>query len=207
MSYLGEMGQMPFLGKAEIARRVEELLDECWDGKYPVDIESVCDYLGIALLPVRNLAHTFQVDAFLAADFKTIFVDEEGYERESYRYRFSVAHELGHYVLHRDYCSSRVESYEEWLGLSQNANSGYVEFQANYFAGSLLVPENELVGVLNEEFGGNMARYYWWVRREELERIMREVRRFFKVSEQVVKRRMGEMVYGLDVSGWRKCRN
>lgn len=201
MAYLGESGQIPFMAKAEITKRVEELLDECWDGECPINIEGICDYLGIVLLPVKDLAKDFQVEAFLAADFKTILVDEYGYRRESYRYRFSVAHELGHCVLHRDYYSSRVESYEEWLGLSQSANNGYAEFQANYFAGSLLVPEEELAGMLNMKFDGSMARHYWWVGREELERIMREVREFFKVSEQVVKRRMGEMVYGLEVSG------
>ena len=55
--------------------------------------------------------------------------------------------------------------------------------------------------MLNAKVGGSMARNYWQVGREEFERIMREVRKLFKVSEQVVTRRMGEMVYGLEIPG------
>ena len=200
MGRLDGGAQLPRLGKDEIIQRVEELLDECWDGVFPVDVEAVCDYLGVAIVPVVGLQIEFGVEAFIAADFETIYVDNAGFQEENNRYRFSVAHELGHLVLHRDYFSSRVESFDEWVSLV-SGGCNYAEFQANYFAGSLLAPEEELAGVLNAKFGGSMARNYWRVGREEFERIMREVRKFFKISEQVVTRRMGEMVYGLVIPG------
>ena len=197
MVYLGEDGQIPFISKSEIVERAEELLSECWDGVFPIDVERICDCLGIAILPVTNLSDSFLVDAFISADFKTIYVDAEKYERESYRYRFSVAHELGHYILHREYFSSRVEDYDEWEGLSYGSANHFVEFQANYFAGCLLAPEDELTRVLNKSFGGSFARNYWSTSREKLERIMMGVRRVFRVSEQVVNRRMRDSFYGL----------
>ena len=108
MTYLGEGSQIPFINKGEIAGRARELLNECWDGVFPVDVEKVCDYLGIAILPVAGLADSFCIDAFISADFKTIYVDAERFGQESYRYRFSVAHELGH-SMHSFYSNSFQE--------------------------------------------------------------------------------------------------
>lgn len=197
MVYLGEDGQIPFISKNEIVERVNELLDEYWDGFFPVDVEKICDCLGIAILPVTNLSDNFLVDAFISADFKTIFVDAEEYEHESHRYWFSVAHEVGHYVLHREYFSNRVENFDEWRGISYGTTNHFAEFQANFFAGCLLAPEDELTRVLNKSFGGSFARNYWNTSRERLEGILMGVRKFFKVSEQVVDRRMRDLFYGL----------
>ena len=196
MTYLGEGSQIPFINKGEIAGRARELLNECWDGVFPVDVEKVCDYLGIAILPVAGLADSFCIDAFISADFKTIYVDAERFGQESYRYRFSVAHELGHYILHREYFSSRVWSFEEWQGMTNGGANRVAEFQANYFAGSLLAPEDELLCVLDARFGGSFTRNYFKTGRRELERAMASVRSVFKVSEQVICRRIQDTVYG-----------
>ena len=196
MANLGEGSQIPFISKYGIVRKVEELLNECWNGTFPIDVEKICDYLGIAILPVAKLADSFGVDAFVSANFKIIYVDAEEFELESYRYRFSVAHELGHYVLHREYFPSRVWSFDEWHGLSDGGISGVAEFQANYFAGSLLAPEDELLRALNVGFGGSFARNYFNTEREEIKRILTSVQRVFKVSEQVIHRRIRDTVYG-----------
>lgn len=197
MTYLDEVVQIPFMGKNEIASRVEELLSECWDGFFPVDVEKLCDRLGIAILPVTKLADSFRIDAFISADFKTIYVDADKYRYESYRYRFSVAHELGHYILHKEYFSSRVGSFEEWQELSDDKLSRVAEFQANYFAGCLLAPEDELLRALNAKFGGSFARNYFGTRRSEIAGILVDIQRLFNVSGQVVGRRIQDIAYGL----------
>ncbi|MBR2741227.1 ImmA/IrrE family metallo-endopeptidase [Candidatus Saccharibacteria bacterium] len=198
MAYLGEDGQIPFVSKSEIKSRVDELLEECWDGAFPVDVERMCDHFDISILPVAGLTDCFQIDAYISADFKTIYVDAEKYKDESPRYRFSVAHELGHYILHREYYSSRVESFGEWRAASYKSANYFAEYQANYFAGCLLAPENELIRVLNVGFDGSFARSYFSTRCEELGRIMVGMRRFFRVSEQVIHRRMRDVIYGLN---------
>lgn len=198
MTYLGEGGQIPFLSKATITSHAVELLDECWDGMFPVDIEAICDFLGVALLPVVGLSDSFHIDAFIAADFKRIFVDEQAYRQESHRYRFSVAHELGHLILHREYYSSRINSLEEWLGLSRNMDHDYVEFQANYFAGSLLTPGNYLTLFLNQEFNGSFSRNCWSTSRGELKFILSRAKQFFRVSDQVIARRMRDTFPGAE---------
>lgn len=198
MVYLGEVTQIPFMSKGEIASKAEGLLNECWDGVFPIDIEKLCDYLKIAILPVAGLADNFRIDAFISTDFKTIYADAEKYRRENHRYRFSVAHELGHYILHKEYFSSRVWSFEEWKDLSGSGVSRVAEFQANYFAGSLLAPEGALLAMLNTELGGSFARNYFTTGSKELKNMLTSLQKLFNVSKEVVSRRIQDTVYGLN---------
>ena len=198
MIYLGEVAQIPFMSKSEIASKAEGLLNECWDGVFPIDIEKLCDYLKIAILPVAGLADNFRIDAFISTDFKTIYADAEKYRRENHRYRFSVAHELGHYILHREYFSSRVWSFEEWKDLSGSGVNRVAEFQANYFAGSLLAPEEALLAMLNAELGGSFARNYFTTGSKELQNMLTSLQKLFNVSKEVVSRRIQDTVYGLN---------
>lgn len=198
MSCLDDGLQLPFLSKTEIAERTEELLGVCWNGIHPVDIEAVCDYCGVAIVPVHGLMDECQVEAFMAADFKIIYVDEARYRNNDSRYRFSVAHELGHYVLHRDYYSSRVEGYGEWKGLMAGGVNSAAEFQANYFAGSLLVPETELIRALDAEFEGSFVRNCWRKNHAEFSAALKRVQENFRVSRQVIARRMRDLMPGAE---------
>ncbi|MBR2544402.1 ImmA/IrrE family metallo-endopeptidase [Candidatus Saccharibacteria bacterium] len=186
------------MSKSEIASKAEGLLNECWDGVFPIDIEKLCDYLKIAILPVAGLADNFRIDAFISTDFKTIYADAEKYRCENHRYRFSVAHEIGHYLLHREYFSSRVWSFEEWKDLSGSGVSRVAESQANYFAGSLLAPEGALLAMLNTEFGGSFARNYFTTGSKELKNMLTSLQKLFNVSKEVVSRRIQDTVYGLN---------
>lgn len=199
MDDLGATCQIPRIGKLEIEKRVEELLDECWDGAFPIEIETICDYLGVGIMPLMGLHDKFGVDSFISADFKNIYVDESGFRKDGNRYRFSVAHEIGHFVLHREYYSSRVESLDDWAGVSAGGGCGYVEYQANYYAGCLLAPEDEMMRALNYEYDGSFARNYFIAGRRRYVDALAKLRRLFRVSEQVIVRRMRDTVYGLEV--------
>ena len=198
MAYLGEGGKIPYLSKNEIAKKAEEVLEECWDDTFPVDVEAICDDLGVGVLPIDGLSRTFRVDAFISSNFKSIYVDSREFERNSHRYRFSVAHELGHFILHRKYCPENVDDLREWFKVFRRFINSYAEFQANYFAGSLLVPEKELVRILNNEFDGSFVRNYWNASPSELGRILMRVRKRFRVSDDVIARRMRDAFPGVD---------
>ena len=198
MAYLGEGGKIPYLRKDDIADEALNVLEECSDGTFPVDVEAICDNLGIGILPIVGLSRNFRVDAFISADFKTIYVDSREFEKDSHRYRFSVAHELGHFILHKKYCPDGVDDLKEWFRIFRRFINNYAEFQANYFAGSLLVPEAELVRVLNDGFDGSFARNYWNASSSELGRILMKVRRHFRVSDDVIARRMRDAFPGVD---------
>ena len=197
MNSLDNISQMPRIGKLEIENMAEGILDECWDGSYPINIEAICDYLGIAIVPVSRLFESFGVDAFIAVDFRTIYVDESEFRKCSSRYRFSIAHEIGHFVLHREYFPSRVDTLDEWAGAMTRGDCSYIEYQANHFAGYLLAPENEIVQVLNDEYGGSFARNYYRESRGKYEEVLCVMQRMFYVSEQVIRRRMRDTIYGI----------
>ena len=198
MTYLGKGGRIPYLDKEKITERATEVLEECWGGDFPVDVEAICDDLKIGILPVNGLSRMFRVDAFISASFDTIYVDSQEFERDSHRYRFSVAHELGHYVLHRKYCPNVAGDLKEWLKVFRGFVNNYAEYQANFFAGSLLVPEYELVHVLDDEFDGSFARNYWNASIGERDSILVKLRKHFKVSDEVIARRIRDAFPGVE---------
>jgi predicted transcriptional regulator len=58
------------------------------------------------------------------------------------RDRFTIAHELGHYVLHYLYPNQKQGRNITWLVAERNG-SGQVEKEANWFAAAFLMPEAE----------------------------------------------------------------
>ncbi len=196
MTYLGEGGKIPYLRKDDIADEALNVLEECSDGPFPVDVEAICDNLGIGIFPIIGLSRNFRVDAFISADFKTIYVDSREFEKDSHRYRFSLAHELGHFILHKKYCPDGVDDLKEWFRIFRRFINNYAEFQANYFAGSMLVPESELVRILDEEFDGSFVKNGWNKNHEEFKDVLYNVRKLFMVSEQMMARRVRDTFLG-----------
>lgn len=193
MIYLGKGGQIPYLAKDKIIKEVDNLLEECWDGVFPVDVELLCDGLGVGIIPVPRLSRSFYIDAYVSADFKTIYVDEVEFEKDSPRYRFSVAHELGHLLLHQKYYPSGVKNIDEWLKVSRQIATDNAEFQANFFAANLLVPSEDFAIALNKYYNGDFLKNVWLASDGERERIFNSIRRKFKVSNDVIARRIREV--------------
>ena len=72
------------------------------------------------------------------------------------RQTFTLAHELGHYILH-DGCRYRIDQYE--YGEEGSAE----ETEANYFAASLLVPEDKLQKISRETNDISVIAQYFGV--------------------------------------------
>lgn len=121
------------------ARRV---LDTYGAKDIPIDVESLCGRLGIALYcinlseleviakrPISGLIHK-------DADNKcTIFVNENDI---AVRRRFTIAHEIGHYFLHIEHESTRTIT-------SFRSDRSPRETEANVFASELLMPEDMVI--------------------------------------------------------------
>lgn len=114
----------------------------------PVDVELIVEELGFDIVPIPNLQRSIEVEGFCTSDFTRIYVDEGVMINTPVRYRFTLAHELGHFVLHKDiYESIKVTSVADWKKMQMALNeTSYqrVEFQGYYFAGFLLVSEKHL---------------------------------------------------------------
>ena len=58
---------------------------------------------------------------------------------------FTIAHEVGHWVLHRQYIEAQENDGSRQIIVSKKGNSKEtIEWQADYFASCLLMPENEV---------------------------------------------------------------
>ncbi len=118
--------------------------------KIPVPIENLIDnVLKINVIPFPGLFTSFDINAFTSSDRKSIYVDEYLYRNLEYQYRFTLAHELGHIVLHKYvYSKANISSIDDWKKYITMANQyNYyrrLEFQADCFAGLFLVPRNHL---------------------------------------------------------------
>lgn len=87
----------------------------------------------------------YDIEAFISKDLKTIYVDQNVYYYVETRFRFSVAHELGHCILHKNFYSQiQFKNEKEWLDVQDsldNGNRNVFEDQAQKFASFVLIPD------------------------------------------------------------------
>lgn len=100
-------------------------------------------YVELAVLSISEWKQKWRhIEAFYNPPDNTIYVREDIYEDacdQKTRARFTIAHELGHYFLHKNQPAlTRFEPFTEEHKIYEDS-----EWQANYFAGALLVPKNE----------------------------------------------------------------
>ncbi|MDO8786348.1 MAG: ImmA/IrrE family metallo-endopeptidase [Syntrophales bacterium] len=138
--------------KNDLWKIANDVRDMYWpEGILPVDTEKIIEFrLKLDIEPKHDLFSTVDMDAYLKMDLTGIVVDYDSYmnERFATRMRFSFAHELGHFFLHKDVFSKfDLVSIEDWkcfiLNVPENEYRNF-EWQANEFAGRLLVPRAEL---------------------------------------------------------------
>ena len=104
----------------------------------PVPIESILEIiLAISIAPIKSLLRDEDIDAFLSHDLSTLYIDEDHYMGQSNRSRFTLAHEAGHIVLHKEFIQQNVQTIEQWKEkvLGEGTGRAYYETQANHFAG------------------------------------------------------------------------
>jgi Zn-dependent peptidase ImmA (M78 family) len=144
--------KIPFLSDEEIRKRADEFRLQHWGDRIPVDIELIIERnLDLLIIPIEQLRYHAHTDAYLSGDLKEIVYDPSLPDN---RVRFSIAHEIGHYVLHRNIIAMlHTKSFEEWKQLQREipeAIWGRAEYQAREFAGRLLVPPQKLIEALRQ---------------------------------------------------------
>ncbi len=126
--------------------------------KIPVPVEEIIEFkLGIEIVPLIGLKQLIDMEGFLFSDLKTICVDNASYQDERFykRIRFTLAHELGHLILHSEEIkNASLNSIEDWINIIQNMDQDdldWFERQANEFAGRLLVPVGKLKELIEKD--------------------------------------------------------
>jgi len=145
---------VPFLDSHIIKEKADNFRKKFWDASIPVDIEYVLDVkLKINVITIPNLKNLCPTHALITSSWDAIYVDNDIYNNERYlnRLRFSYAHEIGHYILHKELYRSfginNIEGFYKLFEIITPDQYGYLESQANKFANYLLVPRQ----ILNAE--------------------------------------------------------
>ncbi|MDR3606235.1 MAG: ImmA/IrrE family metallo-endopeptidase [Oligoflexia bacterium] len=116
------------------------------DFSAPVPIERIVEIdLQISIVPIKGLLARESIDAFLSHDFTELYIDHDHYMGQTNRSRFTLAHEVGHYVLHRAVVA-QITSIEQWRRfiLGQGTGRAVYEIHADNFAGCLLMPRDQI---------------------------------------------------------------
>lgn len=157
----------------------------------PIPIEEIIEHkMNIALFAIPGIKSLIGIDAFLNSDFTQITVDEYSFVKFPERTRFSIAHEIGHLVLHKDwYEKYGPKDLEDYLSSHDRVNNQiykYIEIQAQTFAGLVLVPK----GLLFEELKKKLGRIPSLESPEILAPAVQDLPEVFQVSDAVILRRL-----------------
>lgn len=156
---------MPRLGKSrqtEIDCAIEDLLQKtgATDGDV-VKLLELCKELGVEVKYAPLLETVKGVSGVIKYGEKPIIYIKESLGKE--RGRFTLAHEIGHYVLHK-----KEGVYLRVDNLDYSKEDSIQETEANYFAGVLLLPKRLLLRAIEKGFDN------------------KQIAKIFGVSEKVV---------------------
>jgi len=115
----------------------------------PIPIDEIIELdLGIDIVPTPNLQRDYDIDGFTSSNLKFIYVDDFVFSKRPYRYRFTLAHELGHILLHKKFFEAfhfnSVSSWEEFVTQVDPHDYDRLETQCYHFSGLILVPPKPL---------------------------------------------------------------
>lgn len=113
-------------------KNASEILNKYWDGYLPVDPVAIAEQMGLPIYQ-QDLGGNISGKLEMTNGEAMIFVDDEEQAR---RARFTIAHELGHYMDHEH--EPDVERIDR-----RDGTSNPEEFGCNEFAGALLMPERQ----------------------------------------------------------------
>ena len=137
--------EVSYLKYEKIKSVADKFLAEHWPpGEIPADIERIVE-LGL---------HPRIAPAFLTVDRSTIFADQVQYDSYAEKYRFSIAHEVGHYILHSEYYDhlpfTDIAGYKKWRLSADPEMVSRFEVQGNLFAELVLMPGAQLLRVCKQ---------------------------------------------------------
>lgn len=155
-----------------VEREAKRLLEEMAVVSPPINPVAAARDLGLDVVFATFSGESRGISGFYDCEENAIFVNEEEYPL---RQTFTVAHELGHSVLHGDW--ARSADYQVLWRDPNKQHQDFREKEANAFAASLLMPR-EL-----------MDKYWNMLSVEQLSRL-------FAVSVPAIKNRLS-FLYGV----------
>ena len=147
-----------------VKTKVQEVLKENFITQPPIDIRNLVQSVYGLKLQYAKFSNN-DVCGFLDINEKTIWVNVTD---NTNRQNFTIAHEFGHWMLHKDEILENPESYNGFFRQPLGGCKDYRETEANMFAAQLLVPKEMLKICCTAKFTTEMMA------------------RLFQVSEDVI---------------------
>lgn len=156
----------------------------------PIPIEEIAEQkLNLKIREQMNLKKNYDVDGFLLSDLTTIFIDLDLYMKFENRTRFTIAHEIGHLILHGELFKklniNSVDKLNELAFKITDEDYRWLEYQAYSFASHALVPKQRLFNEIKKRIG-KIPRLE---APEVLAPVAQDLLNIFQVSGEVMLRR------------------
>lgn len=139
-------GVVPYIPDEHMEKSVRDVLEQVHYKSGPVDLAKICAILSIDLQYSEQIIEDEDGKLILGSanfDRKSITINSHG---NSNRERFTLGHEIGHFCLKHDRYIRSETIVEQDLFVDREADNAFnferLEFQANSFSSTLLMPSN-----------------------------------------------------------------
>jgi len=130
--------------------------------KVPIDIDYLVETMNLELCVINRLKEDFGLFGLLAKikGKYVIFVGKGDFRLTNYSTNFTIAEELSHYILHKQYFKN-VRNIDEAVDFFEKTVSQQsemmIEFNAKYLAGAILLPAEDLKDRSEEVYLGKKS--------------------------------------------------
>ena len=198
--------RIPYLTPERLRAEADAFLDQTHPSRsLPIPVEQMIERLGLDIVPIPGLQQAFDMVGCTNSDMTCIYVDQSVAEFRESRYRFTLAHEIAHVRLHPQifgnlrHAASTAHEWQAFIRGIPDVLYGSMEWQANVFAGLVLMPPTHLkreyarlAGGIRKMMNdpalagvpkGQIADMAW-------DELVTRLAPSFSVSEEVVRRRL-----------------
>ena len=200
--------KVPFLSLTEIEQISEKIIGVNFlETIQPTSLTFICDDLekeyGLRIIVDEDLGYSGNKEILGKISFSSpcVYISPK-LKNESHRWRFTLAHEIGHFILHTEILSKiYMEAIDTEASINNdiildNKSLKRIELQANIFASALLMPEKSFLPVAQFAFSQNRVnrgRLYLDnqpCNRDLFYKVANEISSHFNVSVEAVKYRL-----------------
>lgn len=196
---------VPYLSKKQISVLAENLYNKYKNTYGELEIHRILEELDISLEVTKDL---FDIDTIAEINFekKIITLFGKSYFSET-QLKFALAHEIGHFVLKHDtHLNKEQQTVDKSINIEVKhelpLNLDRIEYQANYFASCLLLPEKTLthifLNLLERHKVKNRGFSLLYIDNQpcnliNYKKICLPIANFFDVSQETLKIRLTEL--------------
>lgn len=199
---------IPYRTEDEIEKEIEGFSTNEFYNNDRLDTEKLCNHF------TKTCNVSFNFDEELGSDRSNKVLGKislnplkiyitKGLHLDPHRWRFTIAHEIGHLVLHRDEITRYLDEYTDneltismhGFDLSPKYNKRF-EIQANIFASRLLIPQYQLINHVKDYFDKeDIHKGYLYLDSQRCNidltyRLLFELQEHFNVSKEVARIRL-----------------